>query len=96
MAAGTTSRPHAGAHAEAKREMKVKLIVAIALLAAGTLALVYEGFSYTTKTHEAKLGPMEFQVEEQERVQVPTWLGVAAIALGGGILVADRVWRAGT
>lgn len=70
--------------------MKIRVIVAIVLLVVGTLALVYEGFSYTKETHDAELGPIDFQVTEKERVAIPTWMGVIAIVVGAGILVADR------
>ena len=63
-------------------------IFAIALIVAGVLALVYRGYSYTTETHEAKLGSMELSVKEKERVNIPIWAGVVAIAAGGGLLLA--------
>ena len=63
-------------------------IVAIVLIAAGVLGLVYGGFSYTKETHEAKLGPLEMSVEEKQRVNVPAWAGVAAIAAGAILLLA--------
>jgi hypothetical protein len=62
-------------------------IVGIVLLAAGILALVYRGFSYTKETHEAKLGPLQLEVQEKERVDVPTWAGVALAVVGGALLV---------
>lgn len=62
-------------------------MVAIVLLAAGTLGLVYGGFSYTKETHEARLGPIEFSVQEKQRVNVPVWAGVGAIAIGGLLLL---------
>lgn len=62
-------------------------MVAIVLLAAGTLSLVYGGFSYTKETHEARLGPIEFSVQEKQRVNVPVWAGVGAIAIGGLLLL---------
>ena len=65
-------------------------IVAILLIAAGTLALVYGGITYTQTTHEAKLGPLQLSVEDKETVQVPVWAGVAAIVLGGGLLLVGR------
>ena len=34
-----------------------------------------------------KLGPIELKVEETKRVNVPMWAGVAAIALGGVVLL---------
>jgi len=66
-------------------------IVAIMLIAAGMLALVYGGFTYTKDTHGGKLGPIEFSVKEKQTVTVPIWAGVSAIVLGGVLLVlGDR------
>jgi hypothetical protein len=62
-------------------------IAAIALIVAGTLGLVYGGFSYTTETHGAKLGPIELKVTEKERINVPIWAGVAGILIGGALLL---------
>ncbi len=67
--------------------MNLKKILGAILLAAGVLALVYRGFEYTSERHEAKLGPLEFQVKEKERVELPTWAGVALCAVGGGLLL---------
>ena len=65
-------------------------IVAIVLIAAGTLGLVYRGFSYTKETHEARLGPIEFSVQEKQRVNVPVWAGVGAIVIGSLLLIGGR------
>jgi hypothetical protein len=65
-------------------------ILAIALLVAGTLALAYGGFSYTSETHEAKLGPVEINITEKERVNVPVWAGVALMVVGGGVLATGK------
>ncbi len=65
-------------------------ILAIALLVAGALALAYGGFSYTSETHDAKLGPVEISITEKERVNVPLWAGVALLAVGGGILLIGK------
>lgn len=62
-------------------------IAAIALIVAGVLALAYGGFSYTKETHQAKLGPIELSVKEKQTVNIPVWAGVAAIAIGGVLLV---------
>jgi hypothetical protein len=70
--------------------MPVRSILAIVLIVAGVLGLVYGGFTYTRETHEAKLGPLEFQVKERERVNVPVWAGVVLIAAGAGILLLGR------
>ena len=59
----------------------------IALIVAGTLALVYGGFSYTRERHDVKLGPIQFSVKEKETVNVPVWAGAGAIGLGTLLLV---------
>jgi hypothetical protein len=70
--------------------MNLTRIIAILLIAAGSLALAYGGFSYTKETHTAKLGPIELNVEEKERVNVPVWAGLGAIAVGVIVLLASR------
>jgi TRAP-type C4-dicarboxylate transport system permease small subunit len=65
-------------------------ILAIVLLAAGVLALVYGGFSYTTETHEANLGPLNMAISEKERVNVPVWAGVALVIGGAALLLKGR------
>lgn len=67
--------------------MNAVKIAGVLLLVAGTLGLVYGGFSYTKATHEAQLGPIQFSLEEKEMVGVPVWLGVGAIVLGGALLL---------
>ena len=64
--------------------------IALALILAGVLALVYRGFSYTKERHEAKLGPLSVHVDEKERVSIPAWAGALAIAGGVALLLADR------
>ncbi len=62
-------------------------IVAIVIVIAGVLALVYGGFSYTSKDTAAKIGPLEIKVEKENQVNVPVWAGVAAIVVGGLLFV---------
>lgn len=64
----------------------VKMVAAV-LIAAGVLALVYGGFSYTKETHQAKLGPIELSVKEKQTVNVPMWAGIGAIVVGGALLL---------
>jgi hypothetical protein len=67
--------------------MNALKIVALALIAAGILGLVYGSFSYTKNTHEAKIGPIELAVKDKETVNVPVWAGVGAIVIGAGLLL---------
>ena len=62
-------------------------LIALVLIVAGVLALVYGGFSYTKDTQHTKLGPIEFTVKDQERVNVPVWVGVGAVAIGTVLLL---------
>ena len=70
--------------------MNALKIVALALIAAGILGLMYGGFTYTKATHEAKIGPIEMAVKEKETVNVPVWAGVGAIVLGAALLLAGN------
>ena len=65
-------------------------IVAIALIVAGVLGLIYGGFAYTRSTHEGSVGPFSFSVEDKERVNIPAWAGVAAVVVGGILLVVGK------
>ena len=67
--------------------MSAVKIVAIVLIIAGLLGLVYGSFSYTRETQEAKLGPLELSVKDTQTVYIPVWIGVAAIVAGGGLLL---------
>jgi uncharacterized membrane protein len=65
-----------------EEEMNAFKMLAIVLIVAGTLGLVYGGFTYTKETHEAKVGPIELSVKDKETVNVPVWAGVGAIVAG--------------
>jgi hypothetical protein len=62
-------------------------IVAIVLIVAGALGLAVGGFSYTKETHTGRIGPIELSVKEEQTVNVPLWMGVGAIVIGGGLLL---------
>jgi len=68
--------------------MNAMKLAAVVLIVAGVLGLVYGRFSYTKETHDAKLGPIELQVKDKETVNIPQWVGVAAIVVGGVLLFA--------
>ncbi len=67
--------------------MNTTKLIAIALIVAGILGLVYGGFSYTKDTTAVKLGPIELSVKEKQTVNVPMWAGIGAIVVGGLLLV---------
>jgi hypothetical protein len=67
--------------------MNAMKMLGIVLLVGGILGLAYGGFTYTKETHEAKIGPIVLSVKDKETVNVPVWAGIAAIAIGGLLLV---------
>jgi TRAP-type C4-dicarboxylate transport system permease small subunit len=64
--------------------------VAVALIIAGVLGLTYGGFSYTKETHKAEIGSLQLSVDEEQRVNVPIWLGIGALVFGGILLLVGR------
>ena len=65
-------------------------MLAIVLIVAGGLGLLYGGFSYTKDTHQTKLGPIVVSVTEKESVNIPIWAGVGALVAGGILLFARK------
>lgn len=65
-------------------------IVGIVLIVAGVLGLVYGGFTYTSGTHDADLGPIEFSITERDRINVPIWAGAGSVAIGAALLLFGR------
>lgn len=70
--------------------MKTRRLIGLLLLIVGVLILAYGGFSYTKKTHEAKLGSVELSVNQKQTVYIPIWVGVIAVISGGGLLLVGR------
>jgi uncharacterized membrane protein YidH (DUF202 family) len=62
-------------------------LVAVILIIAGILALVFGGFSFTKERHEARVGSLHLSFDEKEHVNIPFWAGVAAIVVGAGLLL---------
>ncbi len=62
-------------------------LTAIVLIAGGVFGLLYGSFSYTKDNHDLKIGPIELSVKETKTVNIPIWMGVGAIVVGGLLLV---------
>jgi hypothetical protein len=62
--------------------------IGVILLVLGALGLIYVGFSYTQDSTKAKIGPIELKVQQKEQVNIPLWGSIAALALGGVLLVS--------
>ncbi len=70
--------------------MNAVKMVAVVLIVAGALSLMYGGFTYTKETHQAKIGPIELSVKDTETVNIPVWAGVAAMVAGAFLLFARK------
>jgi len=70
--------------------MSIVKIVAIVLIVAGIIGLVYGKFGYTKETHKADLGSIQLSVEEKHSVNVPLWAGVGMIVVGGVLLLVPN------
>ena len=70
--------------------MKPMTILAIVLIAAGILALAYGGFTYTSESHDLKLGSLELSVKDKETVNIPVWVGTGAIVVGAVLFFARQ------
>jgi len=70
--------------------MNLRKLLGIILLAGGTVVLIYRGFTYTSEKHTAHLGPIDLQVKEKKRLDIPVWAGVIAIVAGAGFLVLPQ------
>ena len=70
--------------------MNAVRILAIVLIVAGSLGLVYGGFTYTKDTEQVKLGPIELSVKNTETVNIPIWAGLGTLAAGVVLLFVRR------
>ena len=66
--------------------MKAMRIVGVLLLVLGLAGFLTGGFSFTKDTTQAKLGPLELTVKEKESVNIPQWMSLGAMVLGGVVL----------
>ena len=65
-------------------------ILGVLLIVAGTLGLIYGGFTYTKDSHTANLGAVVVQVKDRETVFVPVIASAMAIGLGALLLLGFK------
>ena len=63
--------------------MKPVMLVGIALIILGVLALAYQGITYTTREKVIDLGPLKASVDKEKNIPLPPIVG--ALALAGGV-----------
>ena len=67
--------------------MNAMRIVGVLLLVLGLAGFLTGGFSFTKESTQAKLGPLELTVKEKESVNIPQWISLGAMVIGGVVLV---------
>ena len=68
--------------------MNAVRLIAVLLIVAGVVGLIYQQFSFTKETTQAKIGPLELTLKEKETVNVPLWASLGAIGVGVVMLVS--------
>ena len=72
------------------------MLIGIALIALGLIALAYQGITYTTSEKVVDLGPLKITAQKEKTIPLPPILG--GLALAGGIalvVVASRKSKTG-
>ena len=74
--------------------MKSITVLGIMLAVLGTLALVYQGFSYTRRENIIDVGPIHATKDDTERVPLPPIVGGLALLSGAALLVIGAKQKA--
>jgi hypothetical protein len=70
--------------------MKTFTLLGIVLIVLGIAALVYQGFTYTTRETVIDIGPIHATAEREKTIPLPPILGIVAIAGGVALMMAGR------
>lgn len=74
--------------------MKTFTLIGIVLIVLGVAALVYEGFTYTTRETVIDIGPIHATADRERTFPLPPVLGIAAVAGGVALIIAGSRKRA--
>ena len=67
--------------------MKFRVLLGIALIVLGALALTYQGINYTHQKTVIDLGPIHATADDQEHIPIPPFVGGLVLACGVVLLV---------
>ena len=70
--------------------MKPIMLLGVALIVIGVLALAYQGITYTTREKVIDVGPLKASVEKQKTIPLPPIFGAVALAAGVILLVVGN------
>lgn len=68
--------------------MKTLSLLGIVLIVLGLGALVYQGFTYTTRETVIDIGPIKATAERERTFPLPPILGIVAVAGGVALMIA--------
>jgi len=68
--------------------MKPMTLAGVVLLVLGIVALVYQGFTYTTRETVIDIGPIHATAEREKTFPLPPVLGIVAVAGGVALMMA--------
>jgi len=68
--------------------MKPMTLAGVVLLVLGIVALVYQGFTYTTRETVVDIGPIHATAEREKTFPLPPVLGIVAVAGGVALMMA--------
>ncbi len=70
--------------------MKPIMLLGVALIVIGVLALAYQGITYTTREKVIDLGPLQASVDKKKTIPLPPILGALAFAAGVILVVVGN------
>jgi uncharacterized membrane protein YidH (DUF202 family) len=70
--------------------MNGRMLLGVALIVIGIIALVYQGFTYTTRKKVLDIGPVQATREEHRTIPVPPVIGIIAVIGGVAVLALGR------
>ena len=70
--------------------MNGRMVLGVALIVIGIVALMYQGFTYTTRKKVLDIGPIQATKEEHRMIPVPPVIGVIAVISGVAVLALGR------
>ena len=65
--------------------MKPVMLVGVALIILGVIALAYQGITYTTREKIIDIGPLKASVDKEKSIPLPPIVG--GLALAGGVIL---------
>ena len=69
------------------QSMKPIALVGVVLIVAGLAALVYQGFTYTSRETVVDIGPIHATADREKTLPLPPIVGVVAVGAGIALVV---------